>query len=51
MPVKDQSWYTLRASGEAEQRSIEVFVYGEIGTWGASVIVAQPLDLLQHLGR
>ena len=24
---------------------------GEIGTWGASVIVAQPLDLLQHLGR
>ena len=24
---------------------------GEIGTWGASVIVAQPLELLQHLGR
>jgi phosphoglycolate phosphatase len=24
---------------------------GEIGTWGASVIVAQPLDLLHHLGR
>ena len=24
---------------------------GEIDTWGASVIVAQPLDLLLHLGR
>ena len=36
VPVKDQSWYTLRASGEAEQRSIEVFVYGEIGTWGVT---------------
>ena len=24
---------------------------GDIDTWGASIIVAQPLDLLQHLGR
>ncbi|OBZ25473.1 Clp protease ClpP [Pseudomonas protegens] len=36
VPVKDQTWYTLRASGEAEQRNIEVFVYGEIGTWGVT---------------
>jgi len=26
--------YSLNASGEAETRSIEVYVYGEIGTWG-----------------
>jgi len=32
--VADKSWYTLQASGEAEQRSIEIFVYGEIGAWG-----------------
>ncbi|MGE8348976.1 MAG: head maturation protease, ClpP-related [Pseudomonas protegens] len=36
VPVKDQTWYTLRASGEAEQRNIEVFVYGEIGAWGVT---------------
>ena len=37
-PVKvaDKSWYTLQASGEAEQRSIEIFVYGEIGAWGVT---------------
>ncbi|QQD56216.1 Clp protease ClpP [Pseudomonas fluorescens BBc6R8] len=34
--VADKSWYTLRASGEAEQHTIEVFVYGEIGTWGVT---------------
>ena len=34
--VADKSWYTFQASGEAEQQSIEVFVYGEIGTWGVS---------------
>jgi ATP-dependent protease ClpP protease subunit len=34
--VADKSWYTLQASGEAEQRSIEIFVYGEIGTWGVT---------------
>ena len=27
-------WYSLKASGEAETRSIDVYVYGEIGTWG-----------------
>jgi ATP-dependent protease ClpP protease subunit len=32
--VVDKSWYTFQASGEAEQRSIEIFVYGEIGAWG-----------------
>jgi ATP-dependent protease ClpP protease subunit len=32
--VQDKSWYTVQASGEAEQRTIEVFVYGEIGYWG-----------------
>jgi ATP-dependent protease ClpP protease subunit len=34
LPVQDKHWYSLRASGEAEQRTIEVYVYGEIGTWG-----------------
>ncbi|WP_407597069.1 head maturation protease, ClpP-related [Pseudomonas aeruginosa] len=34
--VADKSWYTFQASGEAEQQFIEVFVYGEIGTWGVS---------------
>lgn len=34
LPTQNQHWYSLRASGEAEQRTIEVYVYGEIGTWG-----------------
>ncbi len=34
--VADKSWYTLQASGEAEQLSIEIFVYGEIGAWGVT---------------
>ncbi|MDI3357126.1 Clp protease ClpP [Pseudomonas sp. UYIF39] len=32
--VQDKTWYALQASGEAVERVIEVFVYGEIGTWG-----------------
>ncbi len=32
--VQDKTWYALQASGEASDRVIEVFVYGEIGTWG-----------------
>jgi ATP-dependent protease ClpP protease subunit len=32
--VKDKTWYAVHASGEAAERVIEVFVYGEIGTWG-----------------
>ncbi|MFJ4193955.1 head maturation protease, ClpP-related [Pseudomonas sp. NPDC089534] len=32
--IKDKHWYTLNASGEAEQRAIEIYIYGEIGTWG-----------------
>ncbi|AOA05702.1 head maturation protease, ClpP-related [Pseudomonas sp. TMW 2.1634] len=32
--VQDKTWYALQASGEAADRVIEVFVYGEIGTWG-----------------
>ncbi|ASV37421.1 Clp protease ClpP [Pseudomonas sp. NS1(2017)] len=34
--VADKSWYALQASGEAEQRNIEIFVYGEIGAWGVT---------------
>jgi len=34
VPVQDKSWYAEHASGEATERVIEVFVYGEIGTWG-----------------
>jgi ATP-dependent protease ClpP protease subunit len=36
VPVQDKSWYAVHASGEAEQRTIEVFVYGEIGYWGVT---------------
>nr|BFE89977.1 hypothetical protein GCM10020185_05130 [Pseudomonas brassicacearum subsp. brassicacearum] len=32
--VQDKTWYAVQESGEAEERVIEVFVYGEIGTWG-----------------
>ncbi|MED7670291.1 Clp protease ClpP [Pseudomonas moraviensis subsp. stanleyae] len=32
--VQDKTWYALQASGEAAERVIEVFVYGEIGAWG-----------------
>jgi len=32
--VQDKTWYALQTSGEASERVIEVFVYGEIGTWG-----------------
>ena len=31
---QNKHWYSLKARGEAETRSIEVYVYGEIGTWG-----------------
>jgi ATP-dependent protease ClpP protease subunit len=34
VPVQDKTWYAVQASGEAAERVIEVFVYGEIGTWG-----------------
>ena len=32
--VEDKTWYAVHASGEATERVIEVFVYGEIGAWG-----------------
>jgi ATP-dependent protease ClpP protease subunit len=32
--VQDKTWYALQANGEATERVIEVFVYGEIGAWG-----------------
>ncbi len=32
--VQDKTWYAVHASGEAIERVIEVFVYGEIGAWG-----------------
>jgi ATP-dependent protease ClpP protease subunit len=34
VPIQDKTWYAVQASGEAAERVIEVFVYGEIGTWG-----------------
>lgn len=34
VPVQDKTWYAVHASGEATERVIEVFVYGEIGGWG-----------------
>jgi ATP-dependent protease ClpP protease subunit len=32
--VQAKTWYAVHASGEAVERVIEVFVYGEIGAWG-----------------
>ena len=32
--IEDKTWYALQANGEAAERVIEVFVYGEIGAWG-----------------
>ncbi|WP_223526681.1 head maturation protease, ClpP-related [Pseudomonas sp. BF-B-26] len=34
--VQDKTWYAVHASGEATERVIEVFVYGEIGAWGVT---------------
>ncbi len=34
LQVQDKTWYALEANGEASERVIEVFVYGEIGAWG-----------------
>ena len=34
VPVQDKTWYAVQASGEAAERVIEIFVYGEIGGWG-----------------
>ncbi|MDZ4325526.1 MAG: Clp protease ClpP [Pseudomonas sp.] len=36
VPVQDKTWYAVHASGEATERVIEVFVYGEIGGWGVT---------------
>lgn len=36
VPVQDKTWYAVHASGEATERVIEVFVYGEIGAWGVT---------------
>jgi ATP-dependent protease ClpP protease subunit len=32
--VQNKTWYAVQANGEAAERVIEVFVYGEIGAWG-----------------
>jgi ATP-dependent protease ClpP protease subunit len=32
--VQDKTWYAVQANGEAAERVLEVFVYGEIGAWG-----------------
>lgn len=34
--LKAEHWYSIRAAGEAEQRVIEIYVYGEIGYWGVT---------------
>lgn len=32
--LQAEHWYSIRAVGEAEQKAIEIYVYGEIGYWG-----------------
>jgi ATP-dependent protease ClpP protease subunit len=34
LDVQDKTWYALQTNGDAAERVIEVFVYGEIGAWG-----------------
>lgn len=36
LQVEDEHWYkiTAAAEGEAESNAIEIYIYGEIGTWG-----------------
>jgi hypothetical protein len=48
VPVQDKTWYALQASGDAAERVIEVFVYGEIGGWGITANqFVQDLRLVQ----
>ncbi len=32
--LQAEHWYSIRAIGEAEQKTIEIYFYGEIGYWG-----------------
>lgn len=32
--LQAEHWYNIRAVGEAEQKTIEIYFYGEIGYWG-----------------
>lgn len=32
--LQAEHWYSIRAVGEADQKTIEIYVYGEIGYWG-----------------
>lgn len=32
--LQAEHWYSIRAQGEGEGKTIEVFIYGEIGYWG-----------------
>ncbi|MEE4820484.1 head maturation protease, ClpP-related [Pseudomonas alliivorans] len=34
LPVEDQNWYRIKAETQAEQTTIEIYIYGEIGGWG-----------------
>ena len=33
-PIQDQNWYSIKAETQAEQTTIEIYIYGEIGGWG-----------------
>ncbi|WP_122549809.1 head maturation protease, ClpP-related [Pseudomonas viridiflava] len=34
LPVEDRNWYRIKAETLAEQTTIEIYIYGEIGGWG-----------------
>lgn len=34
LPIEDQNWYRIKAETLAEQTTIEIYIYGEIGGWG-----------------
>ncbi|ATR83784.1 Clp protease ClpP [Pseudomonas sp. HLS-6] len=34
LPVEDQHWYRIKAETQADQSTIEIYIYGEIGGWG-----------------
>lgn len=34
--LQAEHWYSIRAEGEGQSKTIEVFIYGEIGFWGVT---------------
>ena len=44
-PIQDQNWYSIKAETQAEQTTIEIYIYGEIGGWGITAVSYTHLTL------